>query len=448
MTAATSFLPRMPGAPEVADFDPDSRMQGQSRQALMLMAVLVFGLGLAAALVPIGGAVIGPGELSVESHVKAIAHPLGGTIAEIRVRNGQHVRKGDVLIRLDDRVSATEAQLSALTVDQLLAQKARLEAEQLGAGDIRFPDLLARRSDAGARKAMDDERRMFAIRQAEHRGLIGQLDARIEQSRQQIAAYHVQIAALRKQSVLIAPELDGVRKLYDKQLVTINRLNQLERSATDLDGQVGAMNARIAQTEAAIAEAREQIIQLAQTRRSEAGTQLAAVNAQLNQQQMRSVSAMDAQDRTLIRAPYGGVIDKLAFQTVGGVIRPAETIMEIVPDRDRLIVEASVSPSDIDQVRVGQEVRVRLSALSATVTPELRGRLIYVGADRATDSNAKISYFPVRIALDPADLADAGKRDLRPGMPAEVFIQTGERTMLSYLTRPLRDQFARAFRDN
>lgn len=433
---------------EIAPYDPDAQIQGKTKQALTLMAVLVFGLGLASAVVPIGGAVIGSGQVGVDTHIKKIAHPIGGTIAEILVENGQHVKKGQLLIRLDDKVSGSEAALSALSVDQMVAQKARLEAEQSGAASISFPADLAKRTDPSAIKAMADERRMFTIRQAEQAGIASQLTQRIAQYHQQISGIQAQIASLRQQSVLIAPERQGLQDLYAKKLVTIGRLNQLERTAADLSGSIGSLTAQIAQAQAKISETREQIIQLGQTRRAEAGTQLAQINAQLNQQQIRQVSAMDARDRTMIRAPYDGVVDKLAFATIGGVIRPAEEIMEIVPDRDEMLVEGSISPADVDQVRVGQPARVRFSSVSSSDTPEVRGRLLYVGANRVTDPDGRNSYYPVRIALDPADVKAARNLVMKPGMPAELFVETGRRSMMSYITKPLRDQLARAFRDN
>ena len=435
-------------AGQVAPYDAETQIAGRLRVALILMAVLIFGLGAAGALIPIGGAVVGSGQLGAESRVKRIAHPTGGVIAQILVENGQHVKKGQLLLRLDDKVLGADAQYSSLTVDQMLAQKARLEAERLGAPSITFPPELLRRTDASARAAMADEQKLFAIRRAEGSGLYAQLQSRIAQYHQEIAGYRTQIAALRQQSALIAPELEGVRKLYDKKLVTIARLNQLERTAVDINGSIGALNAQIAQTMGRIAETREQMIQINQTRRSESGNQLAQINGNLNAQQVRSVSATDARDRAMIRAPYDGIVDKLAFSTIGGTIRPAETILEIVPDQDALLVDATISPADIDQVHVGQSARIRLSALSVTATPELRGQVRYVAADPVSDPETRRTYVPVRVSIDPRELAAQTKLVLKPGMPAEIFIETGDRSMLSYITKPLRDQLARAFRDN
>lgn len=428
--------------------DAGMEMRRQMRWALIAVAVLVFGFGVAAAMVPIGGAVVGGGQVGVESRIKRIAHPSGGIVAEIFAHNGDRVRAGQPLMRLDDTVSGAQSLLSALSVDQLLAQRARLEAERLGAARIAIPPQLSGSVGAGARRAMADEARLFQIRRSEQAGLRSQLAARVVQYRRQIDGYEAQIRALQQQSALIEPERQGVKELWDKDLVTISRKNELERSAVDLQGSIGALQAQIAQTMARITETNEQLIQLGESRRADAGTQLGTINAALNEQQVRSIAAGDTQNRSVIRAPYDGVVDKLAYAAVGEVVRPAETIMEIVPDRDRLLVEASIAPGDIDQVRTGQPARLRFTAFSSTASPEIAGRVTFVAAERTTDPESKASFYSVRIAIDGASLARWPELRLKPGMPAEAMIETGSRSMLSYITKPLRDQFARAFRDN
>lgn len=435
------------GVANLEPYDPEVAMRGKLRITPALVGGLLFGVVVAGGFIPIGGAVISPGQVGVEAYVKKISHSAGGTVAEIKVENGQHVRKGQILLRLDDRVSGADASLSALSVYQMLAHKARLETEQLERPDIEFPRSLVSSQDPAAARAMADERRMFAIKQAEQRGMIAQLKSRIGQYEKQVSGYQAQIAAFQQQSVLIEPERAGIRSLYEKKLVTLNRLNQLERTAVDLNGNIGALNAQIAQARGRISETREQMIQLGQTHRSEAGDQLNQINAQLNQQQVRSISAIDTQDRTLIRAPYDGVVEKLAINTIGGVIRPADVIMEIVPDQGGLQVEGTINPADIDQVHVGQPARVRLSTLSTASAPEVRGRVVYVASERVTEPATQRSYFPVRVTIDATSLAEQTSVKLKPGMPADIYVETGDRSMLSYVTKPLREQFARAFRD-
>jgi HlyD family secretion protein len=417
------------------------------KRLLLTVAGLFILLVVLAALLPMGSAVIGGGSVGVESRVKRVAHPTGGVIARIFVHNGEHVTQGQLLMQLDDRVTGADATFSNLTVEQLMAQRARLEAERLGSGAIVFPAELTRSTNPSAQKAMADEARLYSIRQTEEAGLRSQLAARVNQYNEEIHGFEAQIAALKQQRKLIEPERQGVKDLWDKQLVTINRLNQLERTAVDLEGNVGSLQAQIAQARAKITEAQEQSIQLSQTRRVQAGTDLAQVNTALNQQQLRSVSAADQQDRSEIRSPYSGTIEKIAFAAVGDVVRPAEPIMEIVPDHDVMVVEAMVSPSDIDQIARGQTARVRFSSFNRATTPEILGKVTYVATDRSENPDSKQAYFMVRVEVDQAAVKKEGL-ELRSGMPAEVYVETGARSMLSYVTKPLMDQFMRSFRDN
>ena len=410
------------------------------------LAALLLILFVMAATIPIGGAVIGSGQVVVASRVKRIAHPAGGVVADILVHNGQHVGTGQVLLRLDDRVTGADAHFADLTVVQLLAQKARLEAERIG-GAIAFPDELTTSHNHDALKAMADERHIFALRQTEAAEMHAQLAARITQNNAEIHGLQAQIAAITEQRRLIARERAGVRELWDRQLVTISRMNQLDRTMADMGGSLGSLEAQIAQTRAKITEARAQSIQLGETRRVEASTNLAQINTALNQQQMRRVTAGDTHDRSEIHAPYAGTVEKIAFTAIGDVIRSAEPIMEIVPDHEAMEIEAMISPADIDHVHPGLPARVRFSGFSRSATPEITGTVTYVATDRTENAEMKQAYYLVHIVLDPAMVAHEAL-DLKSGMPAEVHIATGSRSLLSYALKPLRDQFARAFRDN
>lgn len=441
-TGPGAHLPVLWSTPE-----PKTPASPMLRRLMMTIGGLFLVLLILSVVVPIGGAVIGSGQVGVQSRVKRIAHPTGGVISEIAVVNGEHVKQGQLLMRLDDRVTGADATYSSLTVEQLFAQRARLEAERMGLSAVTFPPELLQANTPTARKAMADEQHLFAMRKTEEAQLRAQLAARVMQHRQEIHGLEAQISSLKQQRVLIEPERQGVKDLWDKQLVTINRLNQLERTAVDMEGSIGALRAQIAQANARITEAQEQSIQVTQQRRVDAGTELAQVNTALNQQRLRSVAATDQQDRSEIRAPYSGTVEKIAFAAIGDVVRPAEAIMEIVPDRDVMIVETAVSPVDIDQIRKGQHARVRFSAFNRAATPEIPGQVIYVATDRSENPEAHTAFYTVRIAVDQAAVLREGM-DLRSGMPAEVYIETGSRSLLSYITKPLRDQFMRAFRDN
>jgi HlyD family secretion protein len=435
--------------PDILDSTPasESPSVGGVRRSLLIVGGLFAFLLLLASVVPMGAAVLGGGSVGLESRIKRIAHPIGGVIAEIAVKNGQHVEKDQLLMRLDDRVSGADATYSGLTVEQLLAQQARLRAEQLNASRIAYPPELTTATNDSARKAMADESALFFQRQREEGLLRSQLATRVEQNKQEINGSEAQIASLRRQLALIEPERASVRELWDKQLVTINRLNQLERTVAELEGNIAALNARIAETRAKITEAQEQSIQLVESRRVKAGTDLSQINTMLNQQQMRSVTAIDQHDRSEIRAPYSGTVEKIAFAAIGDVIRPAEAIMEILPDEDLMIVEVMVDPADIDQVKVGQMGHVRFTSFNRATSPEIPGRVTYVATDRSENPETKHSFFMVRIGLDQAALKHENMV-LRSGMPAEVHIETGSRSLLSYFFKPLRDQLARAFNDN
>jgi len=417
------------------------------RRALALTGALFALLLLLAGTVPIDGAVIAPAQLSVQTRIKRVSHPGGGVVGAVLVHDGDHVRAGQVLIRLDDRVSTTDAGLAAASVDQLLAQRARAEAERLGHAQIAFPAELTAAHSPGAERAMADERRLLALHQADARGVAAQLAARIAQARAQIDGVGAQITALREQQRLIDRERQAVRELWERRLVTISRVLQLDRSAADLTGSIGAAQAQIAQAEARISEIREQAIEVEQNRRVAAGTELAQINAALNQQQIRRVTADDLRDRSSLRAPCDGTIDKLAVTTPGEVIRPADPVLEIVPDHDAMIADAMVSPADIVRIHPGDAARVRLTALNRGVTPEWTGRVTLIAANRSDNPEAHTAWYHVQIVLDqPVGHGDA--RELKSGMPAEVLIANGRRTLLSFLAKPLRDQFARALRDN
>jgi HlyD family secretion protein len=424
---------------------PEAREFTRAGRVLAIGGGLLLVLLLLAAVVPIGGAVIASGAVGVETRVKRIANPTGGTIAAILVENGQKVEQGQLLMRLKDKVSGAEAQYSGLSVEQLLAQRARLEAEQSGSGRVVFAPALLDAGTPTAAQAMSDELKLFATRQAEQTQMHAQLQARIAQYGEQNRGYNAQIASLQRQLALIKPELDDVRQLWEQKLVTISQLNELERTAASIDGQIASLQANIAETDAHVSETREQSIQVDQTRRIDAASQLEQVNAALNDQSVRSISANVQKQETEIRAPYAGTVEKLAYTTVGDVVRPAEPIMEIVPSGQLTVIEAMVRPSDIDQLAVGQKARIRFTAFAYTSTPEIPGKVTYVATDRTTNPDTGAAFYSVRVEIDRQALA-AQHLQLRSGMPAELFIGTGERSLLSYLTKPLRDQIARAFR--
>jgi len=430
--------------PEDEDFG-SSRLRTRTRRAFALIGLLFFGFFGLGAILKIGGAVVGSGEVIVDSSVRTISHATGGVLTALLVRDGDHVTKGQVLMRLDTSVSKVGSQSASTGLDQLLARRARLQAERDEAPAIRFPPEVVHGTDP--RETMASEQRLFNLRREERRGTLALLGDRIRQYESQIRSFEVQIDATEKQIVLIQPELAGLRKLYARQLVPINRINQMERTAVELQGSKAALESNIAEARAHISETREQMLNVDKSARSDAANALAEVSTQINDQQLRSASAGDTFARSVIRAPQSGMVDRIAFTTLGSAIPAAQPILQIVPDRDRLVVEARVRPQDVDQVRIGQSARVVFSGLERQTTPDIPARLIFVSPDLIQDSHTGQSYYRIKVQLDAKSMAEAPQIVLKAGMPAEVFVQTGDRSILSFLIKPMLDQLRRAFRE-
>jgi len=430
--------------PEEEDFG-SSRLRTRTRRAFALIGLLVFGFFGLGAILKIGGAVVGSGEVTVDSSVRTISHATGGVLTALLVRDGDHVAKDQILMRLDTSVSKVGSQSASTGLDQLLARRARLQAERDEAPAIQFPPEIVHGADS--RETMASERRLFNLRREERRGTLALLGDRIRQYESQIRSFEVQIDATDKQIVLIQPELAGLRKLYARQLVPINRINQMERTAVELQGSKAALESNIAEARAHISETREQMLNVDKSARSDAANALAEVSTQINDQQLRSASAGDTFARSVIRAPQSGVVDRIAFTTLGSAIPAAQPILQIVPDRDQLLVEARVRPQDVDQVRIGQSARVVFSGLERQTTPDIAARVIFISPDLVQDTRTGQSYYRIKVQLDSKSMADAPQIVLKAGMPAEVFVQTGDRSILSFLVKPMLDQLRHAFRE-
>lgn len=415
---------------------------------VLIVVLLGGGVGGWAATTELAGALIAQGSIVVDSNVKKVQHPTGGIVGKLFVRDGDHVKAGQMLVRLDETVMRANLAIVTKGLDQLMARKARLEAERDGASVITFPpDLLAQRDNPDAQQAVESERKLFELRRKARLGKKAQLNQRIEQLQQEVSGIEAQQAAKMEEIKLIQNELAGVRKLYAKNLVQINRLTQLEREAARLAGERAQLISQAAQSKGKIAEIRLQIIQIDQDLSSEVAKELRDIDAKIGEYVERKVTAEDHLRRTDIRAPQAGTVFQSTVHTVGGVITAGEPIMLIVPDADKLEVEAKVRPQDIDQVRIGQSAVLRFSAFDIRTTPEINGTVTRVSADTTTDQRTGQNYYTIRIALPLDAEQQLGNIKLLPGMPVEAFVQTGERTVISYLMKPLHDQFMRAFRE-
>jgi HlyD family secretion protein len=415
---------------------------------LSVVAVLAGGLGTWASTQEISGALIAPGQIVVETNVKKVQHPTGGVVGELLARDGDAVKAGQILVRLDDTVTKANLAIVTKNLDAALARAARLEAEQRGLDKITFPQqLLSRASDPDVAGVMSSESKLFDVRVTGRAGQKAQLHERVTQLNEEIAGLTAQENAKGQEIALIDKELTGVRDLYDKRLVQISRLTTLERDAARLNGERAQYIASRAQAKGKITETELQIIQVDKDMVSEVSKDLRETNDKVGEYIERKVTAEDQLRRVDIRAPQDGIVEQSTVHTVGGVITAGDTIMIVVPQSDDLQVEAKVNPQDIDKLQVGQKTLLRLSAFNQRTTPELNGVVSRVSPDVTTDQRSGQSYYTIRVSMSPEEIARLGEAKLIPGMPAEAFVQTGDRTMLSYLMKPLHDQLMRAFRE-
>ncbi|KQQ81292.1 HlyD family type I secretion periplasmic adaptor subunit [Aureimonas sp. Leaf324] len=415
---------------------------------IALVALLSGVVGGWAANVSLSGAVIAHGTLVVDTAIKQAQHPLGGVVETLAVREGDQVSAGQLLVRLDATQARTTLQIVVKRLDEALARKARAEAEQASRPTITVPPELADRRDTpDVREALAGEETMFELRRAAREGQQTQLRGRIDELEGTIAGLTEQVASKDDQLNLIDEELGNVVSLVQKKLVTATRATTLKRERAETLGERGQLTTTIAEAKGKIAAAKLQITQVDHDARETASREIQEARAQIAEYVERKTAAEDELRRIEIRAPQSGVVHKLMVHTVGGVIRPGETIMDIVPLEEKLSVEIQVLPKDINDVHVGQGAKLRFSGINQRTTPEISGTVTRVAADVAEDKRTGLPYYSARIEVTPEEMAKlTGLRPV-PGMPVEAFIQTGERTALSYFVQPLSDQVSRAFRE-
>jgi HlyD family secretion protein len=433
--------------------DPYQAIRRLNLIGLAVIILLVGGIGTWASITQLAGAVIAPGSVVVESSIKKVQHPTGGVVGEILVKEGDSVEEGQVVMRLDDTVTRSTLGVVRSQLDENTAREARLLAERDGADAIEFPDSLTlRRGEKSVATAIVGEARLFESRKKARDGQRSQLRERIVQSNEEIRGLSSQQDAKEREVQFISEELIGVKDLYGKQLVSVSRIMTLQRDKARLEGERGQYIAEIARARGKISETELQILQVDQDFRSEVLKDLRETQGKIAEFKERVTAAEDQLKRIDIRAPQSGIVLQLAVHTVGGVISSGETIMQIVPRADVLVVEAKVAPQDIDQISVGAPTIVRIMAGDQRTMPDLTGILTRVSADLTRDQpqagqQAGQAYYLVRVSLPEEELRRLVNLRLVPGMPAEAFIQTYARTPLQYLLKPLREQIARTFRE-
>lgn len=413
----------------------------------LAIAFLVAAVGGWSGLVQISGAVIAQGAVVAASDNKKVQHPTGGVVGEIMVREGTRVEANQILMRLDETVARAGHSIVTRSLNELTARQARLRAERDTVDAIAFPEaLLAERDDANVAHILESETRLFALRREARIGLSERLQERILQLQKEAGGYEAQIRAKQEERVLIERELEGVRQLFEKNLIPIARLTALEREATRIAGEAALLEAKVAETRGRAAETEVQILQIGRDTSSEAARELREVEGRIGELTERRFAAEDQMRRIDIRAPQNGVVHQMMVHTIGGVIAPGQDIMTIVPDNDDLVVEIQISPSDIDQVSLGAETVLRFSAFQQRSSPEKFGTVGRISADVSVEERSGLRYYIARIDLDPRDFSQEAGTSLMSGMPVEAFIKTADRTPFSFLTKPLTDQINRTFR--
>lgn len=426
----------------------ESTLRNHLIGGMVIALFLTVGIGGWAATTELSGAVTASGSVVVDSNVKKVQHLTGGIVGELFVREGDHVRAGDTLVRLDETVLQAGLAIFTKGLDEMRARKARLASERDGADQIVIPpELLGPSPSQEFKTALDSERKLFDLRRAARQGQKSQLRQRIVQLDDEVRGYSALQQAKKEEIELIQRELVGVRLLFEKNLIQINRLTVLEREAARLKGELAQSMAASAQVRGKISEIELQIIQIDQDLSSEVAKELREVDGKIGEFIERKVTAEDQLKRVDIRAPQNGIVHQLAAHTVGGVVSPADPVMLIVPESDFMSVEAKISPQDIDQLYVGQAASLRFSAFNQRTTPEIQGAISRISADVTPDQRTGQNFYTARISITADELARLGNVKLLPGMPAEIFAKTYDRSVLSYFAKPLSDQIVRAFRE-
>jgi len=411
---------------------------------------LLIGIGLVwGSLAKIKGAVIAPGVVVVEGKPKTLQHLDGGIVGEIFVKDGDVVQEGDIVMQLDPTMLGANEELVNTRLRETMARVARLEAERDSKREITWPeDLLGAKSNPIVAAAMIGQENLFKARRVAAYGQVEQLEQRIAQSKDQIDGLNSLISSKESQAMKIREEAQAKRTLVEKGWLAKPVILTLEREELRLKGDVANHKSETARLLNSISETDVQILQLRRERQAEVLTELRQADTEASDFREQLTTASDQLRRIDVIAPVTGTVHNMTVTTVGGVVAPGQEIMQIIPADDRLIIEAQVEPADIDQIYPGQKTTVRLSAFNMRTTPEMNGLVIQSSADRIIDQVTGMPYYSVKIEIPPSELARLPENlTLLPGMPAESFMQTDSRSVLSYILKPATDAMNHTFRE-
>lgn len=411
-----------------------------------LAATLVLGCGGWAAVARLEGAVVTTGTVKVDQNLKEVQHRDGGIVKALAVRQGDLVEEGQILATLDDVQIKAELLIVKSQLAESLGRRARLIAERDNLESIAFPEELGSLSSA-ADLIVHGETRLFTGNKVGRDSQKEQLELSISQTGEEINGMESRLAAKVEEIRLVKAEREKLLELFEKKLVDYTRLYSAHKDWARIPGEKGEIEASIARAKVRASEIRVQIIAIDQNATTEAQRELRTVDARIGELTERKLAIEDRLLRTAIRAPIGGYVNELFIHTIGGVITPAAKIATIVPKNAELLFEVRILPADIDQVREGQQARLRLTAFNRNTTPEMKGRVSMVSPASARDPSTGQEYYVANVQLAEDALAQLNGMRLVPGMPAEVFVSTDERTAASYLVKPFTDQMNRAFRE-
>lgn len=411
--------------------------------------ILLFGaLGSWSAFAMLSSAVLAPGVVTVQSKRKTVQHLEGGIVEDILVRDGDRVEQGQLLLKMDGTEAEAQVALLSRRIDLLRVREARLLVERRGNQGGAWNDFVDDLESEGASEIISSEIAIYLSRQMSLKNKSDIMNQREAQYEEQISGLDAQREANEEQITLIDEEIKGLRSLLEKGYALKPRLLELERRRAELRGERGQYIAEMTNAKNSVGETRLQKIQIRNDFQEQVTTELQEVQSELDDLRERYAAAKDAFRRLKVTAPQSGIVVGLSVYTKGAVLSPGEKIMDIVPGNDRLVIEAQVSPQDIDKVTVGYDAAARLTAFDLDTTPEINAKVITISADRMIDDKNSAPFYLVALDMADEEMQKLKSIKLMPGMPAEVAIRTGERTAISYLMKPLTDGVARAFKDD
>lgn len=435
-------------APDANNDAPTERYDGFLRMGFLSLIILFAVVVVWGSIAKIQGAVIAPGTLVVETKPKIVQHLDGGIVGEILVKDGDKVLQDQVLMRLDPTMLEANRQIIETRYYETLARVARLEAERDELDEIIWPDqLLGQEQSLSVETAKAGQAKLFTTRRAAALGTIKRLNQRIAQNRNQISGLRSLVASQVAQQDSLMAEISELKRGLDKGIVSQNRYNGVVREQLRLEGDLRRNETEISRLLNVVAETQVDILQARRDRQEEILTDLRTAQTEASDYNEQLISAADQTRRIDVLSPSDGIVHNLAVTTVGGVVQAGQEIMQIIPQDDRLIISAQVQPQDIDQVYEGQPATIRFSAFNQRRTPELNGFVLKSSADSLVDKVTGIPYYQVRLEVPVKELERLEGLQLIPGMPAEAFMQTQSRSVLSYLVKPASDAMRRSFRE-